>query len=378
MHVLQFGNNVVAALGGMPRAMADVRKAVGGEIVSLTDPRWLAPADDAVLHVPQSRWPVARGYGWARERALADARRRVEHCDVVLIHGLFRHHYGWASRAAREHRKPYLVFPHGALDPHVFTYRSVQKRLWWRGVGAPAMTHAAGAVFATERERAKAAARLPPGVATHVLPLPVDLPPAGRLVELREGARRRHGIAPAHRALLFLGRLDPVKRVPQIIEAFGVARRDDLHLLVTGPDSPELSALECARRVDPAVRARVHFTGPAYGDAKLGLLAAADGFVNFSAKENFGYALCEALAAGLPAILGPGNDLGHDLAGQGCIWLLARDDVPSLARAISSFAAVPRAQLEDMGQRGIRWVRTCLAPGSFARALAQLCAEAAA
>lgn len=372
VHVLQVGNNVVRALGGMPQAMADVRRALGGTIVSLTDPA-LRPGEDAVLHLPQARSALGRRYGWGTPAAKAPAVREFQRCDLVMVHGLYRHHFSWACRLARAHAKPYVVVPHGALDPYVFSYRGTSKALWWRWVGRPATRAAAGVLFATQRERAKAAPLLPP-VNSHVVHLPVELPPMAERASWRAQARARLGIAADRRVVLFLGRFDPLKRLPLILDAFQRAGAPGLHLVVAGPDTAELGRADCERRLDAQARTRVHFTGPVAGPQRDALFAAADAFVNVSTRENFGYALAEALAAGLPAILGHGNDLGPELAGVDCTWPLPRDDVDALARAFGEVSRAPVTTLRAMGDRGRSWVAAHLGFERFRASLQRLCA----
>jgi len=375
VHILQIGNDVVHARGGTPLAIRDAQRALGGEIVSFTDPDLLPGAADGVLHVPHSSSWVGRRYGWSSAAGSAAADACFERCDVVLVHGLFRHHYGWAIGKARAHGKPYLVVPHGALDPYAFSYARLPKELWWQAVGRPGLRRAASVVFATARERDKAAARVT-GVRSRVVHWPIEPhrdPPAGA----RERMRAALGIDAGHRALLFLGRLDAFKRVPELIDAFNRSAASNLHLIVAGPDGPSLTRADAGRRVAAPLRNRVHLLGAVYGEEKAAVLAAADGCVSISARENFGYALCECLAAGLPGLVGPGADLAPEFADADCGWLLARDDAAAVADAMTRFAGAPPEQLSAMGARGRDWVRRHLGLEAFRQALGATCAEAA-
>jgi len=373
VHVLQVGNNTLSTRGGTPKAINDVRRAIGGDIVSFTNPHLVPEPEEGVFHIPQSTSPAGRVYGWAPARVRAQAASCFDRCDVVLIHGLFRFHYQWAVNEARRRARPYLIFPHGSLDPAVFAYRAPQKELWWALVGRPGLHGAAGTVFTSRLERDKAAARgrLP---RPHVIALPVD---AARkeTPEVREQARRRLGIDPAHRVVLFLGRLHRIKRLSTVIRAFNRAALPTLHLIVAGPDGEDTAA-GCAQQVAPALRSQVHFLGPVYGDDKRAAFAAADAFVSVSSRENFGYSLCEALAQGLPAIVGPGNDLAPDLRQAACAWLLDSDDDAPLADRFRQLAQAPPGELEAIGERGRAWVEAHLAFGQFRSALQQACRDA--
>ena len=106
--------------------------------------------------------------------------------------------------------------------------------------------------------------------------------------------------------------------------------------------------------------------GPIYGDEKNDYLLASDAYISLSSKENFGYTTAEALSAGLPVILSPGNDLADELNALECGWML-RDNLPeSAASAISEFSSMSMDRLEEMGQRGRCWALANLDFDKFA------------
>ena len=88
---------------------------------------------------------------------------------------------------------------------------------------------------------------------------------------------------------------------------------------MAGPDEGGLRPeLEAQARAAPD-RARVHWTGMLEGDLKWGAFHAADAFVLPSHQENFGVAVVEALACGLPVLISNQvniwPDIAHDEAG---------------------------------------------------------------
>lgn len=362
-------------MGGTPRAVRDIKHAMGGEVISFTQPHLLGEAGDGTVHVTQSISIVGRLYGMPKRGRAHAAQACLDRADVMMIHGCFRHHYQWAAREAQRRNLPYLVIPHGALDPHVFTYRGLQKHLWWCFVGQPAMTRASGVICMTQRELDKAGMRARLPALRYVIHLPVELPQLDDRAEQRLRMRRKLGIGETDRVLMFLGRFDPFKRLPEIISAFARVPDPTLRLVIAGPESPEMSFTACRRLAGASIE-RLHLPGAVYGEDKHALFAAADALVSASARENFGYSLCEGLAAGLPAIIGPGNDLAPELAEARCGWFLERDDVDTLARAYAWVATTPAEELSAMGDRGRTWVREHLGRDQFRRALERACNEA--
>lgn len=371
MRLLQVGTDVSEVMGGMARAIFDIREALGGKILSFSAPGLARDPADGVVHIPCSTGPYGRRYGWVRDTRAIDP--LVEDSTLLIVHGLYRHHFQWAARSARVLGRPYLVYAHGSLDPHVFTYRALQKELWWRWIGRPAAADSAGLVFVTAAEAAKAARRLPPGCRQHVVPLPVATSPTRPSTGSRAHALQALGIERSASVLLFLGRLDPFKRVPVLIDAFNRARPQGWHLVIAGPGHAEMSIADCRRLVAPEVRDRVHFPGPRYGEDKEALYAAADAGVSISARENFGYSVCEMLARGIPVLLGPGNDLAPELRAVGCGWPLDRDDAAEVARALTELAATPAEVRAQMGERGRAWVDRHLSRERVAGKLRELC-----
>jgi glycosyltransferase involved in cell wall biosynthesis len=330
--------------GGSSETVRQFAAALGCSTISFTSTALLdrCVRGPGVLHLPVSRG--AGVYGWPDRRALRDAEAAIRGSHFIFCHKLFRYHDDWVRRVAARWRIPYCVVPHGSLDPYVFSYRGLRKRAWLASLGRRLFARSAGVLFATAREREKAAAYVE-GVRSWVVNWPAPEASLSDPEADRRRVRARLGIPAADRVLLFLGRLHSMKRPRETIAAFARAAVPAAHLIVAGPED-EYSAAEL--RGTP----NVHVTGPVYGSYKWALYHAADTFVNLSARENFGYTVAEALAAGLPVILSPGNALCADLAPIRCGWLLSSEDS---AAALGEALRAPAAQLRAMGERGRAW-----------------------
>jgi glycosyltransferase involved in cell wall biosynthesis len=111
----------------------------------------------------------------------------------------------------------------------------------------------------------------------------------------------------AKRRVLCIGRLDPRKRVDLLVDAVDLLsqRRDDFHVEVIGRDGylPGWSAF--VERA--AARLPLTYT-PAVPQAEIrARLLEADVVVQPSEREEFGHAIAEALACGVPVVTGPTN-----------------------------------------------------------------------
>ncbi len=95
----------------------------------------------------------------------------------------------------------------------------------------------------------------------------------------------------------FIGRLDPIKRVPLLVEALALLE-EAFHLEVYGEGPERVTIERRARELGVAGRVTLHgaVTGPQAALANLHVLALP------SAAEGFGLVLIEAMAAGVPVV----------------------------------------------------------------------------
>jgi glycosyltransferase involved in cell wall biosynthesis len=329
--------------GGSAESVRQFAAALGGPTVSFTSAALLdrCVCAPGVIHVPVAG-PGAL-YSVPDRAALRAAEEQIRGASFLFCHKLFRFHCDWVRGLGI----PYCIVPHGALDPWVFTYRGLRKRLWMASLGRGFFDRSAGVLFATAREREKAAFRVD-GRRSWVVNWPVPYCHVDDPQAARRRVRAELGIALSDRVLLFLGRLHSMKRPKETVAAFARAAAPGAHLILAGPDD-EYSARDLTGAPN------VHMIGPVYGTAKWELYHAADAFVNLSARENFGYTVAEALAAGLPVVLSPGNDLRGELDPLRCGFLLETDSLSEAGAALQTVLSVPPDMLRAMGARGRAW-----------------------
>jgi glycosyltransferase involved in cell wall biosynthesis len=113
------------------------------------------------------------------------------------------------------------------------------------------------------------------------------------------------------RRVLCIGRLDPRKRIDLLVDAVALLarRRNDFHVEVIGRDGyiPGWSAF-----VEQAAGGLPLTYTPALPQAEILIrLQGADIVVQPSEREEFGHAVAEALACGVPVVTGPTNGTGE-------------------------------------------------------------------
>ena len=145
-----------------------------------------------------------------------------------------------------------------------------------------------------------------------------------------------------------------MKRPLETIDALA-ASGTDVHLILVGNEFG-VTVAECRERAQAlGIASQVHPIGPVYGDDKAAYFAAADAYISLSRRENFNFTAAESMAAGLPVILSPGNDLGGEIVDVGCAWRLEDDELETAASAIRALVELSLESLESKGANGRMW-----------------------
>jgi glycosyltransferase involved in cell wall biosynthesis len=324
------------ALDTMARALAEAGVDVH---VATTD-------DDAAgrVHVPLGR-PVKRAgatyhyfrrqtrfytVSWPLRRWLAN---NVQQFDIVHVHALFSFASVVACRAARAAGIPYIVRPLGVLSPYGLRQRAVLKSWSLRLLERPLLDNAAAVHCTSEAEQSEVR-QLNRHWRTVVVPLAVDTKhyaPARRREWLEQ-----HLLRGSDRPIaLFLSRIDPKKGLELLLAAVAQARSEvpDLVLVVAGTgDAVYVEQLQEKARV-LGIADLVMWVGHLTGTEKLEALQSADVFVLPSYAENFGLAVVEALACGVPAVVSEHVAVARDIA-AGEAGLVIKQTVPAIKDAL--------------------------------------------
>jgi glycosyltransferase involved in cell wall biosynthesis len=272
--------------------------------------------------------------------------RHVNEFHLLHIHTVFSYVSTAAALIARAKAVPYVVRPLGVLNRWGFENRKpVLKRLSFAAIDKHILRHAAAIQYTSEQEQIEAE-RLCPAARAVVLPNPVRMP-------AESPARADYGTAPQP-LILFMSRLDEKKGLDLLIQAFARVRLrfPECRLVVAG--SGEESVAKSLRLLAEReqVADAIDWVGFVSGAAKQQLLARASVFALPSYSENFGVAVVEAMAAGLPVVIS--DQIGiHPAITQGGAGLVTPCSVEPLAGALLKMLADPAAA-RVMGEHGHR------------------------
>lgn len=208
-------------------------------------------------------------------------------------------------------------------------------------------------VSETSRRDLVAALRLAPAEAARVRAVPNGVDPAFSAAAEGRAPVRAAG-DPAPRTLLYVGRSDPYKNVPLLVEAFAAARARapwPLRLVVAGARDPRYPEAEARARA-LGVADAVEFAGSLPLPDLVARYRAADLLVHPSRYEGFGLQIAEAFAAGLPVLCSDGGAAPETAGGAAHVVPLA-GGAPVFADSILALLSDP-ARLASLREAGLR------------------------
>lgn len=365
MDILHVVSSLDPAAGGLPAVAARLAAAQGGlgYVVHLAYHCWNGEdpgAGPSYANVPGfervNRHPIPPP---ARLDALVPigvrraVRSVVERVDVVHVHGVWDAIGRGAADVARITGKPYVVAPHGMLDPWSLSQRAIKKKLALL-LAYRAMLNRAAFLHVLNRDEGSLLAPLKLTSPVEIVPNGVfpeevsPLPLAGRF-------RARHARLGARPYVLFLSRLHRKKGLDILADAFAVVRQKmpGAMLVVAGPDDGARSAFE-EQVAELGMTDHVLLTGPIYGVEKLEAIVDAACFCLPSRQEGFSMAITEALACGTPVVASEQCHF-HELAEHGAGKVVPLSAI-GMAKALLDVLTMPLSERTRMGEAGRRLV----------------------
>lgn len=316
----------------------------------------VAPLSERRTDITVHTFPVDLPPDYFRiSRPLASAlNENLKRFDLVQVHSLYLFTTLATGFFARRHKVPLIIRPHGTLDPFIYPRHRWRKYVveW---LYQNRMFKRAAAVHYTTAEERDLAAPYTFDRPGFIAPLGLNiedyrpLPPRGtfraRFPETRDKA-----------ILLFLGRINFKKGLDVLAKAFGklAKQRDDVHLVIAGPDNDALKSKVEGWLKAEGVLEKTTFTGMLVGEDKLAAFNDADLFVLPSFSENFGIAVIEAMACGLPVLISDKVNIHNEISAAGVGHVEPPEPGRFAARMLSMLE--DREALKVQGERGIETV----------------------
>ena len=283
------------------------------------------------------RWTVRADYSPTLLGLLGDS---VKWADLVHLTAAYSIPTIPALNACRRVGRPVVWSPRGAFQNWTGSKKQLPKLLWdkfcrSRLVPNRSLIHAASIAEAV------GIGRRYPGLEVAVVPNGVDISPDDSSRDWTTGGRVR---------LLYLGRLDPIKGIENLLRALSQLP-DHYELDIHGTGETDYAASLRALAENLGVSGRARFHGHLDDAGKLAVFMAHDVCVVPSHSESFGMVVAESLAHGVPVLAGRGVPW-PGLEEHGCGWLTDNSG-EALAKSLRS---LPLDRLPAMGLTGRNWM----------------------
>jgi glycosyltransferase involved in cell wall biosynthesis len=285
-------------------------------------------------------------FSWPLNAWLA---QRVGDFDVVHIHALFSFASIPAAFWAWRSGVPYLVRPLGTLNEWGMKNRHRRlKGLSFRWIERRILGHAARVHYTTDQERLEAESldvKTPAAVIPNALREHPGIPDGtaflGRYPQLQ-----------GRQIILFLSRLDAIKGVNLLLQAFAQVRQTtpNVSLVIAGDGKPAFVGDLKRQAASLGLDSDVLWVGFLDEDEKRAALSEADLFVLPSYSESFGIAVAEAMAAGLAVVVSDRVAIHSDVA-RARAGIVSPCEAGPFADAIVRLLNDPKLR-ESMGKNG--------------------------
>ena len=262
--------------------------------------------------------------------------------ELVIAHGLWQ----WPGIRARAGRAPYIIFPHGMMDPwfkQAYPLKHLKKQIYWWYAQSGVMQDAHAVCFTTEEEKRLAQSTFFPyrPAREMVTGIGVGDPPY-ESTECRTKFLEKFPRFKGKRLLLYLGRIHPKKGLDTLIKLWNQKNRNEEDVLLlagpidkTDPYHRKLQSLSEGH-------SSIDWLGMIEGEQKWGALSAAEALILPSHQENFGMVVAEACSMGTPVLLTDKVNLWREIekSGAGCV---ASDDEAGISSLLGQWkAGIPR------------------------------------
>jgi glycosyltransferase involved in cell wall biosynthesis len=275
--------------------------------------------------------------------------------DLVHTNAVFSYPVLPAHWACKIRRVPYIMTPHGMLEPWALAYKSAKKSLYFNFLEKPALKKA-NVIQALASTEAKCIEALNLKTPLVVVPNGIHFQDFETIPNL-ELFYQNFPHTRNKTLILFLGRIDPKKGLDLLATAF--ARVSELfpetHLIVAGPDNIGFLSTAKGYFIKAGCIDAVTFTGMLTGDMKYAALAAAKVYVAPSYSEGFSISVLEGMAAGLPCVITTGCNFPEAAANKTAN--VVNVNAGEIANALIEYLNNPQ-QAKEIGNRARQFIFT--------------------
>lgn len=283
--------------------------------------------------------------------------------DLCHTHGLWLYPSLAAKNYGIKNKRPWIISPHGMLDPWAIQNSRWKKRIAWAWFEG-AHLHGAHYLRALCQSEADSIRKLGLKNPIAVIPNGIDLPGENKNEKAEsKNAPWADAVEPGKKVLLYLSRIHPKKGLVNLIKAWAQQNENSWVLAIAGWEQggheEELKKL-CSELELPFADVRepgisnrqsatVLFLGPQFNAAKAACYRHCDAFVLPSFSEGLPMVVLEAWAYAKPVLMTPECNLPEGFQAGAAVPIAATES--GVAGGLRELFAMSAADRAAMGQR---------------------------
>lgn len=338
-------NSVSRQAGGLFQSVRGLAKAVAStnanvRVFGIRDEKSAVDSQEWQPLSVQTFRPRLRAWDYSNE--LVPAMLGAD-LDILSVHGLWKYCSVGSQRWHRQTDRPYVVHPHGMLEPW-----ALRNAMWKKRVAALLYEnqHLRGAACLRALSEAEAQSIRSYGLRNPICVIPngVDLPDLGESPAKTQSANRK--------TLLYLGRLHPKKNISNLIRAWNETFNSQRGsgegwvLAIAGWDQGGYESE--LKRV--AAGTSVVFLGPQFGADKSECYRACDAFILPSLSEGLPMAVLEAWAHAKPVLMTAECNLAEGFEANAALRIGTTPN--EIAAGLRNIIQMTDADRKTIGARG--------------------------
>jgi glycosyltransferase involved in cell wall biosynthesis len=273
----------------------------------------------------------------------------IQDYDLIHTHYLFSFAPTIACAIARWHKVPYIMRTIGQLTPWALTQSRLKKQIYSALIERCNLNQSA-AIHCTTTEESQDAVLY--GITSPKLVLPLGVTSGSIIHKAPQELRKRYCIPINIPIVLFLSRLHYVKRPDLLIESITQLSNEgkSVHLIIAGTGDNDYTQYLQDLVISSKMHSHITFVGFVTGKDKQLLLQGSDILALLSYSENFGVAVAEALAAGLPVVITPGVQISPEIQSAQA-GLVVSGELEEVKNALSQLLSSSELR-EQFGRNG--------------------------
>jgi glycosyltransferase involved in cell wall biosynthesis len=263
----------------------------------------------------------------------------------------------FAAYFAKRKGIPYIIQPHGSLPTTIGMKK--MKKYYDIFVGNNILKNASKLIALNKMEEEQYIDMNIEKNKIEIAPNGIDLAQYTYLPK-KNSFKKKYGINLNERIILYLGRINKIKGIDLLIEAFEELSKEmnDIRLVIVGPDNGFVSTLK-NRMETLNIQHKVLFTGPLYEKNKLEAYVDADVLVYPSSFEIFGLVPLESLMCGTPVIVTDNCGCAEIIKKSESGYLVKYGDVEDLKQKMQIL--IKCNSKENLAAKGKKYIENNLA-----------------